>query len=70
MKTKIVERNEHKIVFHCYECAWKEYFEPKLCLAIGQAEKGIVQAINKNAEYSILQTRTMGKEKCIFSIEL
>jgi hypothetical protein len=70
MKAKIAEKTEGKIVYHCYQCAWKRYFTPKLCIAIGQAEKGIAQALNPKAEYNVLQTRTMGKDFCIFTIEI
>lgn len=70
MRASVVERSDRKIVYHCYECAWQKYFSPKLCIAIGQAEKGITHAINYETKYSILQTRTMGKEYCVFSIEL
>ena len=70
MKAKIAEKTEKKIVYHCYECAWKKYFTPKLCIAIGQAEKGIAQALNPEAKYNVLQTRTMGKDFCIFTIEI
>jgi predicted hydrocarbon binding protein len=69
MKTRIAEKSERKIVYHCYRCAWQKYFSPKLCIAIGQAEKGIAQALNPEVKYYILQTRTMGKEYCVFAIE-
>ncbi len=64
------EKTDKKIVYHCHECAWKKYFTPKLCIAIGQAEKGIAHALNSKAKYSVLQTRTMGKEHCIIAIEI
>jgi len=70
MKAKIVEQNKSKVVYHCYHCAWKKYFTPELCVAIGQAEKGIVNALNPEAKYSIIQTRTMGKDFCVFAIEV
>ena len=70
MKAKIAEKTDRKLVYHCYQCAWKKYFTPKLCIAIGQAEKGIAQALNPKAEYNVLQTRTMGKDFCIFTIEI
>jgi len=41
VKAVVAEKDEKKIVYHCYQCAWKKYFTPKLCIAIGQAEKGI-----------------------------
>lgn len=68
MKAKVAEKSDRRIVYHCRECAWKKYFTPKLCIAIGQAEKGIAQALNPKAQYRILQTRTMGKDKCIFEV--
>jgi predicted hydrocarbon binding protein len=70
MKAKIAEQNRRRVVYHCYQCAWKKYFTPQLCIAIGQAEKGIVNALNPKARYSIIQTRTMGKEFCVFTIEV
>lgn len=70
MNATVTEKSERKIVYDCTECAWQKYFTPRLCNAIGQAEKGIAQAINPEAKYSILQTRTMGKERCIFSVEI
>jgi predicted ArsR family transcriptional regulator len=70
MRAKIAEKNDSKITYHCYQCAWQKYFTPKLCIAIGQAEKGIAQALSPKAKYNILQTRTMGKDKCIFTIEI
>jgi predicted hydrocarbon binding protein len=70
MKAKIAEKTKRKIVYHCYQCAWKKYFTPKLCIAIGQAEKGIAQALNSEARYNVLQTRTMGKDFCVFTIEI
>ena len=70
MKAAIVEKSEKRVVYHCYRCAWQKYFSPKLCIAVGQAEKGIAQALNPKAKYHILQTRTMGKEYCIFAIEV
>lgn len=70
MKAKVAEKSDRRIVYHCRECAWKKYFTPKLCIAIGQAEKGIAQALNPKAQYHILQTRTMGKDKCIFEVEI
>jgi hypothetical protein len=70
MKAKIVEQNERKVVYRCYQCAWKKYFTPELCIAIGQAEKGIVKALNPEAKYNIIQTRTMGKDFCVFAIEV
>jgi len=47
-----------------------EEVEPKLCIAIGQAEKGIAHALNSEAKYNVLQTRTMGKDRCIIAIEI
>jgi hypothetical protein len=70
MKASIAEKNDRKVVFHCWQCAWQKYFTPKLCNAIGQAEKGIAQALNPEAKYNILQTRTMGKTPCIFKVEI
>lgn len=70
MKAKIAEHSRSRIVYYCYQCAWKKYFEPRLCLAMGQAEKGVAQALNTNAKYNILQTRTMGRDKCIFTVEV
>lgn len=70
MKAAVTEKTDRKIVYHCYQCAWKKYFTPKLCIAIGQAEKGIAQALNPQAKYNVLQTRTMGKDFCIFTIEI
>jgi predicted hydrocarbon binding protein len=70
MKAKIVEQNKRKLVYHCYQCAWKKYFTPELCIAIGQAEKGIVNSLNPQAKYNIIQTRTMGKSFCVFTIEI
>lgn len=70
VKAEIAEKTDRKIVYHCYQCAWKKYFTPRLCIAIGQAEKGIAQALNAEAKYNVLQTRTMGKDFCVFSIEI
>jgi hypothetical protein len=70
IKAVVAEKDEGKIVYHCYQCAWKKYFTPKLCIAIGQAERGIVQALNSEAKYNVLQTRTMGKDHCIIAIEI
>lgn len=70
MKTSVAERNDRKIVYHCHQCAWRKYFTPKLCVAIGQAEKGIAHALNPKAKYHILQTRTMGKTPCVFEVEI
>jgi len=70
MRARITEKSESKIVYHCYRCAWQKYFCPELCMAIGQAEKGIAQALSPEAKYYIRQTRTMGKEYCVFAIEL
>ena len=70
VKAEIAEKNERKVVYHCYECAWKKYFQPKLCIAISQAEKGIAHALHPMAKYHVLQTRTMGKERCIIEIEI
>lgn len=50
MKAAVAERTERKIVYHCYECAWKKYFTLKLCIAIGKAEKGIAHALNSKAK--------------------
>ena len=70
MKASLKQKTDKKLIYHCYSCAWKKYFTPKLCIAIGQAEKGIAQALNPQAKYHILQTRTMNKDKCIFEIEI
>jgi predicted hydrocarbon binding protein len=70
MKAKVAEKSDRRIVYHCSECAWKKYFTPKLCIAMGQAEKGMAQALNSRARYHILQTRTMDKDKCIFEVEI
>lgn len=70
VEATLAEKSHKKIVYHCYRCAWKKYFTPKLCIAIGQAEKGIAHALNPSAKYNVLQTRTMGKERCIIVIEL
>jgi len=70
IKAVVAEKDEGKIVYHCYQCAWKKYFTPKLCIAIGQAERGIAQALNSEAKYNVLQTRTMGKDHCIIAIEI
>jgi len=70
VEATVAEKDERKIVYHCYRCAWNKYFVPELCIAIGQAEKGIAQALNPAARYSVLQTRTMGKERCIIAIEI
>jgi len=64
------EKTDKKIVYHCYECAWQKYFTPKLCIAIGQAEKGIAYALNSKAKYNVLQTRTMGRDHCMIAIEI
>lgn len=70
MKAAIKEKTDRKIVYHCHDCAWQSYFTPKLCIAIGQAEKGIAQALNSKARYHIFQTRTMGREFCAFEVEI
>lgn len=70
IKAAVAEKSENKIVYHCHECAWKKYFNPKLCIAIGQAEKGIAHALNPKAKYHVLQTRSMGKECCVIAIEI
>jgi predicted hydrocarbon binding protein len=70
VKAVVAEKDERKIVYHCYQCAWRKYFTPKLCIAIGQAEKGIAHALNSEAKYHVLQTRTMGKDRCIIAIEI
>jgi len=70
VKATVSEKNHKKIVYHCHQCAWKKYFNPKLCIAIGQAEKAIAQALNPKAKYHVLQTRTMGKEHCIIVIQI
>ncbi len=70
VKATVAEKSKKKIVYHCYQCAWKKYFVPKLCVAIGQAEKGIAHALNPGAVYDVLQTRTMGKDRCIIAIEI
>lgn len=69
VKAVVAEKSDRKIVYHCHECAWKKCFKPKLCIAIGQAEKGIAHALNPKAKYHALQTRTMGKEHRIIAIE-
>lgn len=70
IKAKVAEKNQRKIIYHCHECAWEKYFEPKLCIAIGQAEKGIAQALNPQAKYHVLETRTMGRDRCTIEIEI
>jgi len=70
IKAVVAEKDERKIVYHCYQCAWRKYFTPKLCIAIGQAEKGIAHSLNSEAKYNVLQTRTMGKDCCIIAIEI
>lgn len=70
IKAVVAEKSENKIVYHCCECAWKKYFNPKLCIAIGQAEKGIAYVLNPKAKYHVLQTRSMGKEYCVIAIEI
>ena len=70
VKAVVAEKSERKIVYHCYQCVWKEYFIPKLCIAIGQAEKGIAHALNPKARYYVLQMRTMGKDHCVIAIEI
>jgi hypothetical protein len=70
IKAVVAEKDERKIVYHCYQCAWKKYFTPELCIAIGQTEKGIAHALNLEAKYNVLQTRTMGKDPCIIAIEV
>lgn len=70
MKATVSQKTDRKIVYHCHSCAWRKYFTPRLCIVIGQAEKGIAQALNAQAKYHILQTRTMNKDKCIFEIQI
>jgi len=70
IRAAVSEKSDRKVVYHCYECAWEKYFKPKLCIAIGQAEKGIIHALNPEAKYYVLQTRTMGKEHCVIAIEI
>jgi hypothetical protein len=65
VKAVVAEKDERKIVYHCYQCSWR-----KLCIAIGQAEKGRAHALNSEAKYNVLQTRTMGKDRCIIAIEI
>ena len=70
MKAKVAEKSDRRIAYHCREYAWKKYLTPKLCIAIGQAEKGITQALNPRTQHRILQTRTMGKDRCIFEAQI
>ncbi len=70
VKAKVAEKSYRKIVYHCFECVWEKYFTPKLCIAIGQAEKGIAHALNPKAKYHVIQTRTMGRNHCIIAIEI
>jgi predicted hydrocarbon binding protein len=70
VKAVVAEKDEKKIVYHCYQCAWRKYFTPKLCIAVGQAEKGIAHALNSEVKYNVLQTRTMGKDRCIIAVEI
>lgn len=70
IKAEVSEKSDTKLVYHCYECAWEKYLTPKLCIAIGQAEKGIIHALNPESKYYVLQTRTMGKQHCVIAIEI
>jgi hypothetical protein len=41
IKSKVAEKTSNELVFHNHECQWSKYFTPPLCIAIGEAEKGI-----------------------------
>lgn len=70
IESRLTEKTANRLVFCNTSCYWSRYFDPGLCVAIGEAEKGIAQALNPKATYTIVQTRTMGADCCIYRVEV
>lgn len=73
IKSKIVQKDDNKIVFHVTHCYWgrciKEW-TPHACASIARYETGLVQGILPSVQHSYTKKHTLGDEVCELTITL
>ena len=69
MKANVAEKSDLGIVYHC-RVRLEEVLYSQTVHCDWTGRKGTAQALKPKAQYHILQTRTMGKDKCIFEVEI
>jgi hypothetical protein len=67
IKSKIVRKENNKIVIHVTKCYWgksKKGWTPKTCASIAQYETGLVKGILPNATHIYTKRRSLGHDVC------
>lgn len=73
IKSKIIKRDENKVVIHVTHCRWGNYKEgwtPKTCASIEKYETGLVKGILPLADHVYTKRRSLGDNVCEIIITL
>lgn len=73
IKSKIVQKDEEKIVIHVTQCYWgrrTREWTPRTCASIARYETGLVKGVLPSAAHSYTKKYTLGDEVCELIITL
>jgi hypothetical protein len=73
MKSKIVEKNDKKIIIHVSHCSWGNHiagWTPGTCNSIAHSETGLVMGILPDALHQYTKKRSLGNEVCELIISM
>lgn len=67
IKSKIVQKDNNKIVIHAKKCRWKGHlakWNAKTCLSIDNYEAGLIEGILPLSEHEYTKRRSCGSDVC------
>ncbi len=67
IKSKIIQKDNNKIVIHARECCWSGHLEKwnvKTCLSIDSYEAGLIEGILPLSEHAYTKRRSRGDNVC------
>ena len=73
IKSKIIQKNNNKIVIHARKCRWEGYltkWNAKTCLSIDNYEAGLIDGILPLSEHAYTKRRSCGDNVCELVISL
>lgn len=73
LKSKIVEKQDKKVVIHVSHCSWGDQvngWTPRTCNSIANYETGIVRGILPDATHHYVKKRSLGNDVCELIISI
>jgi hypothetical protein len=71
IKSKIIQKDNKKIVIHARKCCWRgnlEKWNAKTCLSIDNYEAGLIEGILPLSEHTYTKRRSCGDNVCELAI--